>query len=52
MGYGMGVLEIMRHDGKGNLTFEHRPYVAMNDRAYVDLGSVGDGSARTVQLAK
>jgi hypothetical protein len=52
MGYGMGVLEIMRHDGKGKLTFEHRPYVAMNDRAYVDLGSVSDGSARAVQLAK
>jgi thioredoxin-like negative regulator of GroEL len=40
MGYGMGVLEVMRHDGKGNLTFEHRPYIAMNDSAYVDLGSV------------
>jgi tetratricopeptide (TPR) repeat protein len=52
MGYGMGVLEIMRHDGKGKLTFEHRPYIAMNDHAYVDLGSVGDGAARTVQLAR
>jgi tetratricopeptide (TPR) repeat protein len=40
MGYGMGVLEILRHDGKGNLSFEHRPYIAMNDRAYVDLGTV------------
>jgi hypothetical protein len=52
MGYGMGVLEIMRHDGKGNLTFEHRPYIAMNDHAYVDLGTVSDGSARSLQLAK
>jgi hypothetical protein len=40
MGYGMGVLEIMRHDGKGNLSFEHRPYIAMNDHAYVDLGTI------------
>ena len=42
MGYGMGVLEIIHHDGKGGLTFEHRPYVVMNDHAFVDLGTVGD----------
>ena len=41
MGYGMGVLEIMRHDGKGRVTFEHRPYIVMNDHAYVDLGTIG-----------
>lgn len=39
MGYGMGNLEIIQHDGKGNLRFEERPYVVMNDRAFVDLGS-------------
>lgn len=38
MGYGMGLLEIQRFDGKGGLTFEDRPYVIMNDHAYVDLG--------------
>lgn len=40
MGYGMGKLEIIDHDGKGGLTFEERPFVVMADRAYVDLGTV------------
>ena len=39
MGYGMGLLQIVRHDGKGKLAFEDRPYMIMNDHAYVDLGS-------------
>ena len=40
MGYGMGMLEILRHDGKGGLSFEHRPYIVMVDGAYVALGKV------------
>ena len=40
MGYGMGKLQIIRHDGRGSLTFEERPFVVMNDRAFVDLGEV------------
>jgi hypothetical protein len=40
MGYGMGKLQIIRHDGKGALAFEERPFVVMNDRAFVDLGEV------------
>jgi hypothetical protein len=39
MGYGMGLLQIVRHDGNGGLAFEDRPYVIMHDHAYVDLGS-------------
>ena len=38
MGYGMGKLQIVEHDGKGGLTFEDRPFVVMNDHAFVDLG--------------
>jgi tetratricopeptide (TPR) repeat protein len=38
MGYGMGKLQIVQHDGKGELKFEERPFVIMKDRAYVDLG--------------
>jgi tetratricopeptide (TPR) repeat protein len=38
MGYGMGLLQIVRHDGKGKLSFEDRPYLIMADHAYVDLG--------------
>lgn len=40
MGYGMGKLQIVSHDGTGGLHFEERPFVVMNDRAYVDLGSL------------
>jgi len=43
MGYGMGKLEVIDHDGKGHLTFEERPFVVMVDRAYVDLGTVEKG---------
>jgi hypothetical protein len=39
MGYGMGKLEIVDHDGKGGLTFEERPFVVMADGAFVDLGT-------------
>ncbi|MDB4995253.1 MAG: putative signal peptide protein [Myxococcaceae bacterium] len=40
MGYGMGKLEIIEHDGKGGITFEERPFVVMVDQAFVDLGTV------------
>ena len=36
----MGKLQIVEHDGKGNLSFEDRPFVVMVDRAYVDMGTV------------
>jgi hypothetical protein len=45
MGYGMGLLEILRHDGKGGLSFEHRPFIAMTDGAFVDLGTVSHPAA-------
>jgi tetratricopeptide (TPR) repeat protein len=40
MGYGMGKLEIIDHDGRGGLTFQERPYVVMVDHAFLDLGTV------------
>lgn len=40
MGYGMGQLEILQHDGLGHLIFEERPYIVMQDGAFVDLGIV------------
>lgn len=40
MGYGMGLLQIVRHDGRGKLEFEDRPFIIMADHAYVDLGTV------------
>ena len=45
MGYGMGKLEIIDHDGSGGLTFEERPFVAMVDHAFVELGTVTGGGA-------
>ncbi|MCP4500871.1 MAG: hypothetical protein GY822_12995 [Deltaproteobacteria bacterium] len=38
MGYGMGGLDVIEHDGKGNVKFETRPYVVMKDGAYFHLG--------------
>ncbi len=40
MGYGLGKLEIVEHDGQGTLKFEERPFVVMVDSAFVDLGTV------------
>jgi hypothetical protein len=40
MGYGMGKLEIVEHDGHGGLKFDERPFVVMVDHAFVDLGTV------------
>jgi len=40
MGYGMGKLQILEHDGHGRMSFEERPYVVMEDGAYLELGSI------------
>ena len=45
MGYGMGTVQVIAHDGEGALTVEPRPFVVMADQATVDLGSVGEGKA-------
>ncbi len=43
MGYGMGIIHVVGHDGKGGLTVEPRPFVVMADDAMVDVGSVATG---------
>ena len=40
MGYGIGKLQIIEHDGHGGLRFDERPYVVMNDDAWVGIGSM------------
>ena len=40
MGYGMGNVEALEHDGHGGLRFDERPFVVMTDQAFVDLGAV------------
>ena len=42
MGYGMGQVEILQHDGKGGLKFDARPFVVMNDGAYLALGPINE----------
>ena len=37
MGYGMGSLHVVEHDGHGGLRFESHPFVVMRDGAFVDL---------------
>lgn len=46
MGYGMGLLQVVTHDGHGRLTVEPRPFVVMADNAMVDVGSVSTGKVR------
>lgn len=38
MGYGMGTLQIVHHDGAGGITVEARPFVVMVDGSTVQLG--------------
>ena len=40
MGFGMGTMMVINHDGKGGFTFVDRPFVIMVDGAFVDLGKV------------
>lgn len=40
MGFGMGMLQVIEHDGKGDLHIEDRPFVVMTDGAFVPLGDV------------
>jgi uncharacterized protein YfaP (DUF2135 family) len=42
MGFGMGKVQIIDHDGDGTLKIDERPFVVMVDRAFVDLGTVGN----------
>ena len=40
MGYGMGTVQIIEHDGHGNLWFDYRPFVIMSDGGHLDLAEV------------
>lgn len=37
MGFGLGRVLRMNHDGKGGLTFAAKPFIAMRDHAWVDI---------------
>ena len=40
LGFGMGKLQIITHDGDGLLRFDERPFLVTRDRARLDLGLV------------
>jgi vault protein inter-alpha-trypsin-like protein len=40
MGYGLGKVEVIEHDGKGGLAFRQLPFVVMNDESWVELGKL------------
>jgi hypothetical protein len=41
-GHALGSVDIVRHDGRGGLTFDTRPFVIMTEGASVDLGTIED----------
>ncbi|MCA9707258.1 MAG: hypothetical protein KDK70_15505 [Myxococcales bacterium] len=52
MGYGMGTLQIVEHDGAGQLYFDDRPYLIMKDRAELALGQLTGSLRQQSQGAK
>jgi hypothetical protein len=36
----MGQVQIVRHDGHGQLEIENRPFVLMRERAQIELGEI------------
>jgi vault protein inter-alpha-trypsin-like protein len=52
MGYGMGTVQVIAHDGHGGLNVEPRPFVVMVDQAMVDLGAVDEGKAAPRKAAR
>ena len=52
MGYGMGKLEVIEHDGLGHLRFKEHPFVIMKDSAFVDLGLLAAPLAQQGESAR
>ncbi|MEO8706268.1 MAG: VIT domain-containing protein [Kofleriaceae bacterium] len=40
MGIGFGTIQIIRHDGHGNIAIEDRPFAIQNDNAMIELGVI------------
>lgn len=40
MGYGMGRVQAVQHDGKGTLVVKEYPFVVMKDHEWMDLGTI------------
>ncbi len=46
MGFGMGKVEVIRHDGHGKVDLEERPFVIQRSKGRVDLGSVEEATRK------
>ncbi len=51
MGFGMGKVQVIGHDGKGKLSFDERPFVLMKDHAIIDLGEVRPAGSPEASVA-
>ncbi len=40
MGFGMGSLVVLQHNGQGGFVRQTQPFVVMNDQAFLDLGTI------------
>jgi tetratricopeptide (TPR) repeat protein len=45
MGFGMGKLQVIEHDGQGALTIDEHPFVIMKDKAFIELARHAGGGA-------
>jgi hypothetical protein len=52
MGYGMGKLEVVEHDGQGNLRFAEHPFTIMKDKAFVELAVLESPSKAQVATGR
>jgi tetratricopeptide (TPR) repeat protein len=46
MGFGMGTLQVVEHDGQGGLRFEQHPFVIMKDKAFVELARLAKPASK------
>ena len=44
-GFGSGKVQVVEHDGAGELRFIDRPFIVLKQRGYVDLGAVAGSLA-------
>ena len=43
LGFGLGTLQIVEHDGEGRLRLRYRPFLAPKDPGFVELGAFEPG---------
>jgi tetratricopeptide (TPR) repeat protein len=48
MGYGLGKVSVLHHDGSGGVRVDDRPFVALEDGAWLELGPISPPGARAL----